>query len=117
MEKENLDKKKKATSKTKQNKSNENSVKKSVSSNKQEKNIKTDEKEKLVVENGDSAKMSKEEKVVEEPNEKIIKEPKKDIDPKIWKVLFFITLGLSGIFLILLIVLIVLLNTPPTNIF
>ena len=49
--------------------------------------------------------------------EKKKKEPKQDINPKIWKTLFYITLGLSGIFLILLIVLIILLNTPPTNIF
>lgn len=67
----------------------------------------------------ESAEEDKEkEKNKKEKPKKKVKEPiPGDIDAKPWKILFFVTLGLVGVFLILLIILIVMLNTPPTNIF
>ena len=79
--------------------------------------IKPEEKKAIDNKEKNSEAKADENKKLEKKLEKKQKKEVKDIDPKVWKILFFITLGVAGVFLILLIVLIILLNTPPTNIF
>lgn len=80
-----------------------------------------EEKKEDKAEVGESAEEDKEKEGKENKKEKPKKKVKEpipgDIDAKSWKILFFVTLGVVGVFLILLFILIVMLNTPPTNIF